>query len=585
MPMDELGPASAKWDYHDRYGKLIACVYRYDTAEGKEFRPWDVLARAMRAPDPRPMYNQPAIAKADEVVLVEGEKCADALIAQGMVATTAMNGANAPVDKTDWSPLNGKRVIIWPDKDTAGWEYAQKVAAHLSERDVVSVSILVPPEDKAEKWDAFDAVEDGMDINRFVAEQMTQPPSTELAGIHPAKDWIGEPPQREWIVKDWLPKGYVTALYGDGGVGKSLLAQQLMISLATGKPWMDVMLTQRKVYALMCEDDSDELWRRQCAINTAYGLAMEDLFDLKLVSRVGNNNLLMTFDGQDAGKLTPFFDTLLIDIVDFGAEVIILDTAADLFAGNENNRSQVRQFVQNACARIARESKGAVLLCAHPSDSGITRGTGTGGSTAWNNTVRSRWYLSHNFSDEALPNQRILSRKKSNYSASKEDMDLLWSAGTLVRIYPERDDAAVEADKKRDKRDKKSQKKRELILQIIRREALEHGRLYTLYQFGRVFQKHPKLGCERSIKDLIAVMASQGEIVFSQLGEPYGLKNINKGKGYLCELRMPITANVTNKDTGAEEEHKLSVTPTHCIDPTNGELVSYQAPSINHENP
>ena len=66
-----------------------------------------------------------------EVILVEGEKAAEALINQGLCATTAMNGASAPVEKTDWSPLAAKRVLIWPDKDTAGWHYAEAAAQAL----------------------------------------------------------------------------------------------------------------------------------------------------------------------------------------------------------------------------------------------------------------------------------------------------------------------------------------------------------------------------------------------------------------------------------------------------------------------
>ena len=61
IPEDELGPHTAKWDYLDGDGKLIACVYRYDTADGKEFRPWDVLAKKHRAPTPRPLFNQPGL--------------------------------------------------------------------------------------------------------------------------------------------------------------------------------------------------------------------------------------------------------------------------------------------------------------------------------------------------------------------------------------------------------------------------------------------------------------------------------------------------------------------------------------------
>ncbi|MEY4755610.1 MAG: hypothetical protein RJA34_508, partial [Pseudomonadota bacterium] len=103
--VDELGPATAKWDYQDASGKLIAVVYRYDPEPGrKEFRPWDVRRRKMAPPEPRPLYNQPGMLKAEQVVVVEGEKCAQALIDLGVCATTAMHGANAPVEKTDWSP-------------------------------------------------------------------------------------------------------------------------------------------------------------------------------------------------------------------------------------------------------------------------------------------------------------------------------------------------------------------------------------------------------------------------------------------------------------------------------------------------
>ena len=48
VPMDELGPYTAKWDYVGLDGELIACVYRYDPPTGKEFRPWDVRARMWR---------------------------------------------------------------------------------------------------------------------------------------------------------------------------------------------------------------------------------------------------------------------------------------------------------------------------------------------------------------------------------------------------------------------------------------------------------------------------------------------------------------------------------------------------------
>ncbi|HET7866937.1 MAG TPA: phage/plasmid primase, P4 family, partial [Burkholderiaceae bacterium] len=169
-PVDDLGPATAKWDYLDAAGALIAVVYRYDPpGRKKEFRPWDVKRRKMAPPDPRPLYNQPGLATASEVVLVEGEKCAQALIDAGIVATTAMHGANAPVDKTDWSPLAGKAVLIWPDKDKPGWDYADQASQAVLAAGATRCHILHPPAQSPAGWDAADAIAEGLDVADFIA--------------------------------------------------------------------------------------------------------------------------------------------------------------------------------------------------------------------------------------------------------------------------------------------------------------------------------------------------------------------------------------------------------------------------------
>ncbi|MGH7461775.1 MAG: phage/plasmid primase, P4 family, partial [Longimicrobiales bacterium] len=169
-PVDELGPATAKWDYLDASGKLLAVVYRYDPpGRKKEFRPWDAKRRKMAPPDPRPLFNQPGLVAANLVVLVEGEKCAQALIELGISATTAMHGANAPVDKTDWQPLAGKSVLIWPDRDAPGWEYADRASQAILQAGAVSCAILIPPDDQLDGWDAADAIPQGFDVAGFLA--------------------------------------------------------------------------------------------------------------------------------------------------------------------------------------------------------------------------------------------------------------------------------------------------------------------------------------------------------------------------------------------------------------------------------
>ncbi len=582
---EDLGMHTAKYDYWSAEKKLYAVVYRYDTPTGKQFRPYDVTSRQFKAPSPRILYNLPQVQNAHRVIIVEGEKCVNALSALDIVATTAMFGSKAPLEKTDWTPLKDKEVIIWPDKDKAGWEYAERVSKYLVSQGITTdVKIIYPPDDKTMKWDAADAVTEGMDVeswlfntnNYFTQEDDPSQSPYKLTAIDPPNDWVGVPPEREWIVPGWLPKGYVTALYGDGGVGKSLLAQQLVTSLATGTGWLDIPLKQQKVYALLCEDDSNELWRRQYNINHHYGINMSDLDQVRMVSRVGENNILMEFDYHDVGAVTDFFEVLEEDIASFGADVILLDTLADLFSGNENNRTQVRQFVQNCCARLARNTGGAVLLCAHPSDAGIHRKTGTGGSTAWSNTVRSRWYLQDVKDKNAGPNERILSRKKSNYSSSGDHINLVWKDHVLHRIYIDTDEdditkSEVKEKNVDEKRQAKQAERRQTVLQLIRDEA-QGGRLYTNSQFAQKFQNTHGLGGFTSTKDLLSAMATQGHIAFVRDAEPYGLTNPRRANGFLCLDGMPLIPKTSEKACEDESE-PINIKATHRIDPCSGEMV------------
>jgi hypothetical protein len=59
----------------------------------------------------------------------------------------------------------------------------------------------------------------------------------------------GEPRPREWIVQDWIPKGVVSSLSGDGGMGKTLLAQQLLYAAGLGEKWLGLDVPPRAALA------------------------------------------------------------------------------------------------------------------------------------------------------------------------------------------------------------------------------------------------------------------------------------------------------------------------------------------------
>jgi RecA-family ATPase len=151
----------------------------------------------------------------------------------------------------------------------------------------------------------------------------------------------------------------VTGLYGDGGLGKSLLAQQLVTATAIGRPWLGLPVMHVRSLGVFCEDHEDELHRRQADINRLYGCEFADLEDMRWLPRFGEENLLMTFEGGQ-GVPTPFFDELLCQAREYGAQLIIIDTVPDTFGGSENDRGQVRQFVQTCLGKLARDIDGCV---------------------------------------------------------------------------------------------------------------------------------------------------------------------------------------------------------------------------------
>ncbi len=208
-PVDDLGPETAKWDYLAADGNLLARVYRYDPpGRRKEFRPWDAKRRKMSPPDPRPLYNQPGLLAAERVVLVEGEKAAQAIIDIGICATTAMGGAAAPVEKTDWSPLTGKAVLVWPDKDKPGWDYALRAADAALAAGALRCAVLMPPNDRPASWDAADAVNEHFDVVAFLDRgERVEVQAKGIVAVDPAPT-----AQAVWASEDFLALAF-TRLY------------------------------------------------------------------------------------------------------------------------------------------------------------------------------------------------------------------------------------------------------------------------------------------------------------------------------------------------------------------------------------
>lgn len=136
------------WKYLDETGELVlGYICRWNKPDGsKEIRPitpWEntngaIVWQPKAFPNSRPLYGLEILSKRknDPVLIVEGEKATDCARQikelSSYVIVTWSGGAKA-VSKTDWSPLKGRDIKIWPDNDKAGFSAAQEIKNILKE--------------------------------------------------------------------------------------------------------------------------------------------------------------------------------------------------------------------------------------------------------------------------------------------------------------------------------------------------------------------------------------------------------------------------------------------------------------------
>lgn len=248
--------------------------------------------------------------------------------------------------------------------------------------------------------------------------------------------WEGVPiPQRQWAVHDRIPLRQPTLLSGEGAAGKTLLLLQQSVAHVLGRDWLGTMPEPGPAIYVGAEDEDDELHRRIADIARHYNSSISEIKDhLHLLSMAGEDAVLGRPNRSGIIEPTPLFDRLMEAACDIRPKIIGLDTSSDVYAGEENNRSQVRQFI-GLLRRLAIKSNSAVEMCSHPSLTGISSGSGLSGSTGWHNSVRARMYLlpaTTERGEEPDPELRELQFLKNNYGPKAQKILLRWKDGVFV---------------------------------------------------------------------------------------------------------------------------------------------------------
>ena len=361
------GRPSKVWTYLDASGRPLFQRPRYDFPDGKKAVIWWTVYRQADGtmewtkaapPSPLPLYGLDRLQDAtrDFVLVAEGEKAADAGQALFPRAAAVTSGSCSSAPTADWTPLRGRQVILWPDHDEPGVDYAGAVAAQLKAQGV-SLRVVEVPAHFPPGWDLADPCPPGVlpsDLQRMIDEAQpwegkedAPPHALDLLRWSDLKDRDVPPVQYIW--EPFLTRVAFGIIAAHPGTGKSFLALQLAVSVATGLPLFGHPTCGPAGAGLVAlEDDPTVVHRRLKAIRRGYGSMWtpkhDDLMETNLRILVRARRPLEALNGAAAAH------QLAAMAQEIGAHmqttrdpvIIFLDTLNAIHDGEENSNTEAR---------------------------------------------------------------------------------------------------------------------------------------------------------------------------------------------------------------------------------------------------
>jgi putative DNA primase/helicase len=445
------GPHSAVWTYYDAAGESVGMIVRWDTAGDKDIRPLAKTANGWiigGMPEPRPLYRLPELlARPDECVYVtEGEKAADAAASIGLLATTSPHGSES-AKTADWTPLAGRDVVILPDQDDAGREYARDVTSILLQLGPAATVKVVELPDLPTKGDIYDWLEardaTEPDVLRAQVEQLVDAVSpidaSEILG-GPILTCLAdvEPVEVRWLWPSRVPLGRITLLVGRPGEGKSLLTTYMASRVTTGSPWADgTVCPKGSVILISAEDDPADTIRPRL---DAHHADAKRVHLLSMVRKIGT-------DGGRQDVMFTLADLASLEVAlrkRPDCRLIVIDPIGSfLGVKTDAHRDNEVRGVLAPIAKLAEKHGVAVVVVAHrrKSAGGFADDLALG-SRAFTGIARAVWHLTR---DGENKRRRLLLPGKNNLAPEGKGL-----AFTIVGDPPaiswERDPVTMTAD-------------------------------------------------------------------------------------------------------------------------------------------
>ncbi len=458
------------WVYTDQAGKPLYRVKRIEWTKNGEPKKSFIQERyiggkwvvGLGNTSPVPFNWSELNRRAEEkVFIVEGEKCCDALTALGFLATTASGGSNT---KIDWAKfIDHRDVVILPDNDKPGFEYALRVADQLygsgCEIKVVFLSGLkhkgdvadwvlahepgpVVPEltrivEETPRWNGERFSFNGEEESESSAEPNDSVPEQRIGPVLVSFDEIEET-EVSWLLQDVFPMGMVSVLAGKPGQGKSFLTCWLS-SVVSGDD--TVYFRHRPIQkgsVIICnaEDDAGKVIKKRLRTNGA-NLSRVKTISYVLIAGRGSGGKSEVFESPITLEMIDAFEQAFIETPD--CRLLIVDPVSAFWGDTNDQKNAEVRVVVAKLKRLAEKYNIAVVLVTHlnksASSDSSTRITGSGGLPA---AGRANWLLSQ---DES--GLRTISLIKTNVSESKAGFTFRIEDGR-VRIIDH--EIAVSAD-------------------------------------------------------------------------------------------------------------------------------------------
>lgn len=364
----------AVYPYTDALGRVVFEKLRYEPKRFVQRKPLADGRYQYKLGDvEKPLYRLPEILTANEIVVCEGEKDCDRVLAAfaaeklpadfRIAATTNFDGAGKW--KNEYGIFfAGKRVVILPDNDEPGRVHAETIARNVA-RYVAGVKI-VPLPDLPAKGDVSDylASHTAADLIAEVKRARAwRPADSGKDGFFVGAQTLASavPPEIAWTVRDVIPRGWNGFIVADPKSLKSFSLVDLLISLALGKEWLGFGVPRRVRCCLLAREDFWGLtaWRIKSFLQ-GRGLSFDELddFDRWLLVNTRAQQATWAIDNDDD------LQKLIERLRNVGCEFLAMDVFRRLHFADESDNSEMQKILDRV-TKIQSEVGCSIAIVHH----------------------------------------------------------------------------------------------------------------------------------------------------------------------------------------------------------------------------